>query len=63
LLLDITREENLLIVTVDKIDTIFYILKPKLIDTIIKDFKGCDYETQVIAYASGLIAMGALEVV
>lgn len=60
--LDIEIENKLLILRVDGIDTVFYILKPKLLDEITKGFKECNDEAQVMIYTSSLLAMGALEI-
>lgn len=60
--LDVIVEDNLLILELDKIGSCFHILKPKLLDEIVKGFKKCSDESQVMIFSTCMIAMGALSI-
>lgn len=58
--LEVIHEGDYLIVIINGIDTIFKILKPELLQQIIKDLLSFKVEAQVYSYTHGLLCINAL---
>ena len=61
--IDVKTIDNTLIIVVDGMETIFKILKPKLLEEIVIGFKDCKQESQVLIYSTCLVSMGAVVIV
>jgi hypothetical protein len=61
--LDVVVKHNLFILKLDNISSCFHILKPELLDEIVKGFKECSDESQVMMYSTCMISMGALSII